>query len=216
MSPRIGLDQNTVLQAAAEIADTLGTEALSLATLAKKLNIRTPSLYNHIDGLPGLRNKLAAHGLHLLHDQLLRAAAGRSGDDAIRACGEAYLAFARMHPGLYELTLSAPDPGAPEVVQNGQKLVDLLIRIMEGYRMTEEAALHAIRGLRSVLHGFASLEQKGGFGLPLDLDVSFRLLVDAFLTGLHTVNADLKERKDRQERSEGEEREKLDKGGHGE
>jgi hypothetical protein len=80
--------------------------------------------------------------------------------------------------------------------------------------MTEEAALHAIRGLRSVLHGFASLEQKGGFGLPLDLDVSFRLLVDAFLTGLHTVNADIGERKERKERSEGEERRKPDKGGY--
>ncbi|MEF3305050.1 TetR/AcrR family transcriptional regulator [Paenibacillus sp. GYB003] len=185
--PRIGLDQQTVLQAAADIADEQGIEALTLAGLAKKLNIRTPSLYNHVNGLPGLRHKLAAHGLTLLYEQLVRSAVGRSGDEAIRAFGQAYLAFARAHPGLYELTLGAPDPEAPDVVQVGQKLVDLLVRIMDGYEMSEEQALHAVRGLRSVLHGFASLERKGGFGLPLDLDDSFRLLVDAFLAGLRTM-----------------------------
>lgn len=194
--PRIGLDLPAVLHAATEIADKQGLDALTLAGLAKKLNIRTPSLYNHVDGLPGLRNKLAAHGLELLYEKLIHSAVGRSGDDAIRAFGEAYLAFARSHPGLYELTLGAPDPSAPEVAQTGQKLVDLLVRIMSGYDMSEEAALHAIRGLRSVIHGFALLEQKGAFGLPLDLDTSFRLLLDAFLAGIRTIpaNAGLTER----------------------
>ena len=42
-----------------------------------------------------------------------------------------------------------------------------------------------IRGFRSILHGFASIESSGGFGLPLDLDVSFKMLVDTFLAGVH-------------------------------
>jgi len=45
--------------------------------------------------------------------------------------------------------------------------------------------LHAIRGLRAMLHGFVALEAAGGFGMPLDLDVSYRRLVaglDAALT----------------------------------
>ncbi|MDF2716643.1 MAG: TetR family transcriptional regulator [Paenibacillus sp.] len=187
--PRIGLDLPTLLQAAADIADTEGIDGLSLATLAKKLNVRTPSLYNHVDGLPGLRAKLSVHGLELLHGKLTDAAVGRSGDDAIRAFGEAYLAFARSRPGLYDLTLRAPDPQAPEVVQAGQKLVDLLVRLMEGYGLGGDDALHAIRGLRSALHGFASLEQKGGFGMPLDLDKSFRLLLGALLAGLHAIRS---------------------------
>jgi AcrR family transcriptional regulator len=187
--PRIGLDLTILLQAAAEIADTQGIEGLSLATLAKKLNVRTPSLYNHVDGLPGLRAKLSVYGLEQLHAKLTDSAVGRSGDDAIRAFGEAYITFARSRPGLYDLTLRAPDPHAPEVVQAGKKLVDLLVRLMNGYGLENDDALHAIRGLRSVLHGFASLEQKGGFGLPLDLDKSFRLLLDAFLAGIHTIRS---------------------------
>ena len=52
-----------------------------------------------------------------------------------------------------------------------------------GVVLTEDG-LHAVRGLRSVVHGFASLEVAGGFGLPLDLDESFRRLVEMFIGGL--------------------------------
>jgi AcrR family transcriptional regulator len=38
-------------------------------------------------------------------------------------------------------------------------------------------ALHAIRALRAMLHGFVALEAAGGFGLPLDLDESYRRMV---------------------------------------
>ncbi|GAA3409631.1 TetR/AcrR family transcriptional regulator [Paenibacillus hodogayensis] len=187
MSPRIGLDLPAVIRAATEIADTHGIESLTLASLAKKLNIRTPSLYNHVDGLPGLRNKLAAHGLELLYEKLTLAAVGRSGDEAIRAFADTYLEFARAHPGVYELTLGAPGPDAAEVAETGKKLVDLLMRLMESYGLTHLQSIHVIRGLRSVLHGFASLEQRGGFGLPIDLDVSYRLLVDTFVAGIPAV-----------------------------
>lgn len=187
MSPRIGLDLPAVLRAATELADTHGIEQLTLAGLAKKLNIRTPSLYNHVDGLPGLRSKLAVHGLELLYDQLVRAAVGRSGDEAVHAFAESYLAFARAHPGLYGLTLASPAPGAEDVAAAGKKLVDLLVRLMDSFSLSEADAIHAIRGLRSVMHGFASLEASGGFGMPFDTDVSFRRMVDTFLAGLHAM-----------------------------
>ncbi|WP_347439457.1 TetR-like C-terminal domain-containing protein [Fodinisporobacter ferrooxydans] len=41
--------------------------------------------------------------------------------------------------------------------------------------------------MRSMLHGFASLEQRGGFNLRLDVDRSLHLLIDAFLAGIHTM-----------------------------
>jgi AcrR family transcriptional regulator len=181
------LDQTTLLQAAAELADTHGFENVTLALLARKLNIRTPSLYNHIDGLPGLRKKLSVYGLERLYEKLGHAVQNHSGDDAVRALGKAYLAFARSRPGLYELTLRAADPGDPEAADAGSRIVELIVDILSAYDLADDAALHAVRGLRSILHGFASLEQKGGFGLPLDLDKSFQLLLDAFLEGIHAM-----------------------------
>lgn len=192
MSPRIGLDLHTVLQAATEIADTDGIEAVTLASLAKKLEIRPPSLYNHVDGLPGLRKKLAVHGLERLNINLTRAVIGRSGDDAVRAMGEAYVSFVRAHPGLYEATLIAIDPQDPDHQRVATETVDLVVRVLNAYGLEDEAALHAVRGLRSIFHGFASLEQRGGFGLSLDNDLSLRLLIDSFLAGIDTIKQNMK------------------------
>lgn len=44
----------------------------------------------------------------------------------------------------------------------------------------------AVRGLRSIAHGFATLELAGGFGLPFDPDESFLRLLQAYLVGLRT------------------------------
>ena len=184
MSPRIGLDLPAVLRAAAELADQRGIDSVTLASLSRKLSIRPPSLYNHVDGLGDLRKKLAVYGLRQLHDALSRAALGWSGDDAVRALGEAYITFARRRPGLYEATLRAPDPKDPEVQRAGKEITDLVVRVLSAYGLEKEAALHTVRGLRSLLHGFASLEQKGGFGLPLNPDQSLRLMIDTFLAGI--------------------------------
>ncbi len=80
---RQGLDKMSVLKAAAELADQEGFEQVSLASLAKKLQIRTPSLYNHVQGLPGLRKELACFALRKLKEELAEAAIGKSGDEAL-------------------------------------------------------------------------------------------------------------------------------------
>ncbi|MBO1513385.1 TetR/AcrR family transcriptional regulator [Metabacillus bambusae] len=190
MSPRIGLNLQTILQTATQIANEEGVEAITLATLAKKLSVRPPSLYNHIDGLSGLRRKLAIHGLEELYSKLTQAAIGRSKDVAVHAIADAYVAFVRAQPGLYEITISISDPEDIEIQLAGQKIVDLTIQVLNGYGLEKDAALHAVRGLRSILHGFSSLEQKGGFGLPLDLDISLHLLIDSFLAGIDKMKKD--------------------------
>ena len=52
------------------------------------------------------------------------------------------------------------------------------------FGLKEQDALHAVRGLRSVIHGFAALEVAGGFGLPLDCDESFQRLLQIYIRGL--------------------------------
>jgi AcrR family transcriptional regulator len=184
--PRMGLDFMAVLVKAAELADEKGLDGISLKELAERLNVRTPSLYNHVDSLQSLRQKLAIYGLNSLHEKMTQAAVGRSGDAAVRALSEAYLAFVRRHPGLYEATFRAPDPNDPELQLAQRQVVDLVMKVLSVYELKDDNALHTIRGLRSILHGFASIESAGGFGLPLDLDVSFRMLIDTFLAGIHT------------------------------
>lgn len=183
--PKIALDKNTIIIAAAELANEHGSEYVTLAMLAKKLNIKPPSLYNHFDGLPGIKRELTIYSLEKLFNSLAKEAEGKSkGDDAIMALSQAYLTFARGNPGLYEFALSAPDPADELVHDAGKKIVELVVSAVRPFELSEEEAIHAVRGLRSLMHGFASLEQRRGFGMPLDLDESYKLAVTAFIRGL--------------------------------
>jgi AcrR family transcriptional regulator len=182
--PRIGLEITNILEAAADIANELGMQEVTLANLAKKLNIRPPSLYNHFEGLPGLRKKLAIYGLEKLYHDLTMAAIGVSGTEALLSISRAYIHFARKYPGLYEATLMAPDPEEVEVQQAGAKIVQLSVQVLQPFQLEGDLALHAVRGLRSILHGFSSLEQRGGFKLSLNLDESVDIVIMAFIKGL--------------------------------
>lgn len=66
-------------------------------------------------------------------------------------------------------------------------MVEIGLAVVGSYGLHGEDGLHAVRGLRSVVHGFASLEVAGGFGLPLDCDESFRRLVEMLTLGLQRL-----------------------------
>lgn len=184
MPARAGLDRAAVVQAAARIVDAKGADALTLAELAADLGVRTPSLYNHIAGLDGLRRDLALRGVRELNVRLTRAAVGKAGDAAILAFAGAYRVFAHKHPGLYALSLRAPNPGDEEMAAASGEALGTVVAVLGAYGLHDDIALHAVRGLRSICHGFVSLEAAGGFGLPLDRDASFHFLVQMFIAGL--------------------------------
>src|SRR5436305_8817091 len=181
MSHRVGLDQASVVEAAVKLVDAEGIEQLTLGRLAERLGVRTPSLYNHVAGLPGLKHELMLYCLHDLLDRILHATVGKSRAEAIFALANAYRAYAREAPGRYALTLQAPDPGDQEVQAIAQEIVDVLRAVLAPYRLSEEEAIHAIRSLRSIVHGFISLEVAGGFGMPVELDPRFSWLLNLFI-----------------------------------
>jgi len=190
MSPRAGLDTITIIMAAAQIADERGIEEVTLAALAAKLGVRSPSLYNHINGLQSLRTQLAIYGIEQLYKVMSAAAEGITGAEAVHAMGLSYVNFARNHPGLYETTLRAPEGGNPELENVSEKILALIIQVLQVYDLQEQGTIHAVRGLRSILHGFASLEHKGGFGMPIDSNISLSRLMDTFIAGIGKMKAE--------------------------
>lgn len=184
MARSVGIDRAGVVAVAAELADSAGLDQLTLAQVAARLGVRLPSLYNHVDGLPGLQHELALLGLHQLLERLSRAAIGKAGDTAMLALGQAYRAYILEHPGVYAATVRAPAPGDAEVQRVSQTIIEVVLAVLEPYGLDEEAAIHAVRGLRSIAHGFATLELAGGFGMPLSRDESYLRLLRAYMAGL--------------------------------
>jgi AcrR family transcriptional regulator len=181
---RRGLDRAQVVDAAIAIADEEGLEAVTLARVAAALGVRSPSLYNHVDGRDGLIRAIAARSTRELATALRRAATGRSGGDAIAAVAQAQREYARAHPGRYAATVAAPAPGDAEHEEAAADAVDVLTSVLGISGLEGDDVIHAARALRSAVHGFAALEVSGGFGLAVDPDESFRRLIDAVAIGL--------------------------------
>src|SRR4051812_23456632 len=98
---RAGLTAERVVAEAAEVADEVGYDRLTLAAVAQRFGVALPSLYKHVDGLPALHRSLATLATGELGEVMARAAVGRSGADALRAAAGAYRDWARAHPGRY-------------------------------------------------------------------------------------------------------------------
>jgi hypothetical protein len=100
---------------------------------------------------------------------------------------QAYRAYIKEFPGLYLASLRASgarDPVDAELQAAEEQVVKIAMAVVDSFGLSGEDGLHAVRGLRSIVHGFATLELAGGFGLPLDCDESFRRLVNLFIRGL--------------------------------
>jgi AcrR family transcriptional regulator len=169
--PRAGLDTESVVAAAAEIADAEGLAAVTLARLAASVGVRPPSLYEHVGGLDDLRCRIAARGLRELAAALKDAAAGRARGDALAGIAAAYRAYALEHPGSYAAGRHGED-------------VDCVPAVLRGYGLAGDDAIHAGRIVHCTLHGLVALETAGGFALPLSVDDTFQRLVAVLDEGL--------------------------------
>jgi AcrR family transcriptional regulator len=180
---RAGLDSERVVRAAAELADADGLDGLTLAALAKRLGVRSPSLYAHVGGLADLRLRVAIDACHGLHEALADAALGRAGSDALRAVADAYRRWARAHPGRYE-TIAHGFADDREAMAAAEGVVEVLFAVMRGYGLEGEDAVHAVRAVRSAVHGFIALEERGGFQIPVDLGQSWERMIAMLDRGL--------------------------------
>jgi AcrR family transcriptional regulator len=189
MAKRVGIDRDAIVRAAAKIADEDGWDALTLARVAKKLRVRPPSLYNHVGGLEGLRRELRLLVMRELNAALSRATIGKSRDDAVRGLAAAYRAFVKRHRGTYAATMVAAPKADPALEASAGQVVETCLSVLSGYRLDRRQGLHAVRAMRSAVHGFAALEIAGGFGIPLDVDKSFDWLVSALVKGLSSAPA---------------------------
>lgn len=189
--PRAGLDTASVVEAAAELADREGLDKLTLARLADQLGVRAPSLYAHVDGLADLRARVGTWGVARMTGAVAEAATGRAGREALQAVADVYREFARAHPGVYAAMQRAPeDPDGDAAVAAG-RLIEVFAAVLRGYGLEGDDATHGIRIVRSALHGFVTLENEGGFAIPISLEETYRRLVVMLDRGLRTSGEEI-------------------------
>ncbi|MFD9433068.1 TetR/AcrR family transcriptional regulator [Streptomyces sp. NPDC060002] len=186
--PRVGLTTDRLVEAAAELADEVGFDKVSISALARRFGVKDASLYSHVRNLRELRTRLALLVGGEMIDRIAVAVVGLAGKEALVAFAGAYREYALRHPGRYAATqiridqefdreLAAASP-AP------RRTAEITYGMLRAYGLDEPDLTDAVRLLRSTFHGYCTLEAAGGFGAPRDVQRSWDKAIDALHTAL--------------------------------
>lgn len=186
--PRAGLNTEDVVAAAAGLADEAGIGSVTLAALAERLGVRAPALYKHIGGIADLRRRVATLAMTEFGDRLRDALQGRSKGEAIRALFVAYRSYVAEHAGRYNAItgMAFEGPEDPFFVAATQ-VIRSIRAVLSGYGIRPDELDHAVRMLRCLTQGFASLQAADAFQWGNDPDESLSWMIrfaDAGLAAL--------------------------------
>lgn len=188
--PRAGLSSDAVIALGLQVVDDGGPNGfsdLTLSAVASLAGVAVPSLYKHVKGLAGLRRGVARHCVDGLTDAVAGAATGHTGSAALWAMAAATRDYAMRYPGRYAAAQGpswANDPDAAEVNEAGARTVAVIAAGVQAIGVPAERTVDAVRAFRSLVHGFVVLELEGGFGMPDDVEASFRYAVESLGVGL--------------------------------
>jgi len=172
-----------VVDAALEVLDEQGVEALTLAAVAARTGVAAPSLYKHVAGLAELRMLLGVRIMDEMTERFTATAMGRSGDEAVAVLLHGYRDYVREYPARYA-ALPVDPLHDPALAAAGNRLLQVFLATLRGYGLDDSAAIHATRCARSIAHGFASIEASGGFALAENLDETYARLIAMFQASL--------------------------------
>ena len=184
---RVGLDKNTIVKCAAELANESGLDKVTLKDIAQRLGIRPPSLYNHIGSLDELRRELMLYGWREMEDIVIRAAIGISGYDALRSMCRAFYGYATQNKGVFEAMLWYNKYADQSAMNATSEMFSVIYRVLDSVKIPREKAEHLIRTLRGFLEGFSLLVNNSAFGHPADIDESFEISLEVIIAGIRTM-----------------------------
>ncbi|TQJ56507.1 WHG domain-containing protein [Streptomyces sp. NBC_00080] len=181
--PRVGLTTDRLVEAAAELADEVGFDNVSISALARRFGVKDASLYSHVRNLRELRTRLALLVGGEMIDRIAVAVVGLAGKEALVAFAGAYREYALRHPGRYAATQIRIDQEIDrELVAESpapRRTAEITYGMLRAYDLDEPDLTDAVRLLRSTFHGYCTLEAAGGFGAPRDVQRSWDKAIDA-------------------------------------
>jgi AcrR family transcriptional regulator len=183
--PRV--DRAAVLEAACRVTDRDGMDGLTLASVAAELGLHSSSLYNHVDGLEGLRKSVTVAALEELSERLRDAVLGRGGAAGMRAIADAYRAYAAERPGRFRAATSWHlRCGWDEVQDATDGGLRAIHAVISSFGLEGVALRHAARAYTSALIGFIQAADHAFTGPPSaegTFDYLVSLFSDAFASG---------------------------------
>lgn len=181
-----GLNKEIVVETAKELIEEIGFSDFSMRKLADKLEVKTASLYTHIESMERLFTEIGLSALKEQQNCLLHIIGEKNGDDAVKALAVGYRCFSIEHPALYRIIMQMPS-GDNEVLKEAAAMTaEPFMQVLDNYQISDERKMHWQRVMRGMMHGFVSEEQAGYFShYPVTIEESYKVAVSCIIDGLH-------------------------------
>jgi AcrR family transcriptional regulator len=171
-------DPESILNAALEMLERDGPEALSMRNLATILEMKAPSLYRHYPDKAALETALKMRGSEMLQTVLEKASLKPEPIEVMRKAANATLKFSRAHPYLYDLMNA---PGGVPSTGAAKELWNTILEIVGNVTGKPDDTAASV-AFWAFLHGFSSLERTGQFGKSGPKG-GFEIGLEALITG---------------------------------
>lgn len=181
------ISDELIIETSARIANKVGLDNLSLKIIAEELNIKSPSLYNHISSLNEIKSQLMVYGWKQIEEKMIDSAVGVSGYEALRNMCNVFYDYATNNKGIFTAMLWYNKYESDEKENATTRLFNMLFKIMKSLNITDENINHIIRTLRGFLEGFSLLVNNNAFGNPISIKESFDLSLEIIMNGIKSL-----------------------------
>lgn len=164
----------SILEAARMIMREEGVAALSMQELARRMDMRAPSLYNYFSSKMEIYDALFRLGFNLWGEILEKTRQTATGfHDEMRYVIEGYMTFALENPELYQLCFERPIPGfipSQESLAVSFGLLDQSRQRVEQYLdalETELSSEQIVNLVIAITHGLTAMHLSNEPHLPI-------------------------------------------------
>jgi AcrR family transcriptional regulator len=160
--PRQGLNRDSVVEASVQFIEEKGYSAFSMGELAKSLNVKTASLYNHVESLDALFTEVGLAAVSWMVASETKAIEGKEKDDALFAIAAAYRTFAKCHNELYRVIMSLQKTKNEVLERAAGQITEPILQVLSGYGLSRVQQMHWQRILR-IEHTFILVKELSSF-----------------------------------------------------
>jgi AcrR family transcriptional regulator len=161
-----------IVLAARRLLEADGLEQLTMASVARAVGVRPPSLYKHVHDRDDLVRLISNHAVAELAERLADATASHDPREDLQAMARAHRVFAHDYPETYRLLWSRlPEEWRVDADLNARASEPVLQAVAALVGAPDR--LEAARTFVAWAQGFVSMELAGAFRLGGDVDAAF-------------------------------------------